>query len=675
MVPQVSKVFSPPETSAARPRRLPREELLNSLNLLNFLENQINVSLRHRHFDQTITLPAIPGPCLHDEVACRWLEPLSITRRENYRPESFVISDGRGIVTVVPELLACDAEKVVFRLPAEASCTVNRRFSRYPCIDIKAQVIANSTPFEGQLVDFNACFLKVAIPHPTEIRLEWLHPHIPISLTLTNGGADPLYCGECRILRQAERSDRRELVLEPLRQQTARFRPREFRSERQVWNPSPQVVLRHPVTGRTVSLQVLDISGTGFSVQEPADKPVMLPGMILPELSLQLTAGIGLPCRAQVIYRREAENGQPACCGLAILHMDVQDHLQLLSLVQQARNPHAYLSNRVDLEDLWRLFFDAGFIYPQKYAQMGDRKEEFKRTYEKLYSNNPTVARHFVFQENGRMLGHFALLRLYRRTWISHHHAASPSNRKKAGFVVLDQLSCYINDSLTIDALNLGYIAGFFRPENRFPMKFLGGFAIATADRRKCSIDPLALVPFEFDGRDWSAQDRWELAKARDEDLEELAAFYQSQGGGLTLEAMDLTPGARNDRLLDEEFARAGFQREHQVFAVRKDHGLKAVISVTATDFGLNMSELTNAATLFVLDPDGFCRDDYELLMALLCVKFGLKRIPVFVFPDNQVDRWQLPREKTYHFWVLNTRYTDDYMRYIKGFMRMAKLN
>jgi hypothetical protein len=675
MVSQTAKAFSSSEASVARPRRLSREELLNSLNLLNFLDKQIIITLRHRHFDQIITLPATPGPCLHDEVACRWLEPLSITRRENYRPESFVISDGRGMITVVPELLAWDAGKVVFRLPAEAVGAVNRRLGRYPGADIKALIVANSTSFAGQLVDFNACFLKVAIPHLTEPRLEWLHPHLPISLTLTNGDAEPLYCGECRLHRHAECNGRHELVLAPLRQQTARFRPREFRSERQIWNPSPHVVLRHPLTGRTVSLQVLDISGTGFSVQEPADKPVMLPGMIIPELSLQLTPGIGLTCRAQVIYRREVETGQPACCGLVILHMDIQDHLQLLSLVQQARNPHACLSQHVDLEDLWTLFFEAGFIYPKKYAQIGERKAEFQRTYEKLYRNSPTIARHFVFQEQGKILGHLALLRLYRRTWISHHHAAVPGNRRKAGLVVLDQLSGYINDSLTIDTLNLGYIAGYFRPENRFPMKFLGGFAEATADRRKCSIDPLALLSFEFDGRDWSAQDRWELARAKGEDLEELAAFYQCRGGGLTLEAMDLTPGEHSDRQLDEAFVRAGFRREHQVFAVRKDHGLKAVVSITATDVGLNLSELTNAATLFVVDPEGFSRDDYELLMALLCVKFGLKRIPVFVFPDSQVEHWQLPREKNYHFWVFNTRYTDDYMRYIKKFMRMAKLN
>lgn len=675
MDPQASKALFSPETPVARPRRLPREELLNSLNLLNFLDGKISITLRHRHFAQTIDLPATPCPCLTDRLECHWLEPLSATRRSNYLPESFTISDGRKVITVLPDLLAWDADKVVFQLPAEASCAVNRRLARYGGNGIGARIIAHSTPCEGRLVDFNACFLKVEIPHSAGACLEWLHPHVPIHLALTDGGTEPIYAGECRIRRHAERGDCRELVLEPLRHQTARFRPREFRSERQVWNPSPHVVFRHPVTGKTVSLQVLDISGTGFAVQEPADKPVMLPGMIVPELSLQLTAGIGLPCRAQVIYRRDPGQGQAARCGLAILHMDIQDHLQLLSLVQQARNPKAYLSNRVDLEDLWALFFDAGFIYPQKYARMGDRKEEFKHTYAKLYRDNPTIARHFVFQENGEILGHFALLRLYRRTWISHHHAAAPTNRKKAGFVVLDQLSSYINDSLTIDTLNLGYIAGYFRPENRFPVKFLGGFATAVADRRKCSVDPLAFVPFEFDGRDWSARTRWELARAKTEDLEELSAFYRDRGGGLALEALDLTRAPGSDQPLDEEFARAGFRREHQVFAVRKDHGLKAVVSVTLTDFGLNMSELTNAATLFVVDPEDFGRDDFELLMSLLCVKFGLKRIPVFVFPENQADRWQLPREKTYHLWVLDTRHTDDYMRYIRDFMRKAKLN
>ncbi|TLM68856.1 MAG: PilZ domain-containing protein [Deltaproteobacteria bacterium] len=675
MDPQAFKALPFPDTPADRPRRLPRGELLNALNLLNFLGEPIAITLRHRHFDQTITLPATPGVCLGDEVECRWLEPLSPLRRENYRPESFVVDDGHRPLRVVPELLACDAERVTFRLPASADALAGRRLTRYRCADVDATIVAGSTPFEGRLADFNARFLKVELPHRGPCRLESLHPQVPVNLTLTAEGAGTIYSGECRIRRQAGQPEHNELVLEPLRQQTARFRPREFRSERQVWNPSPHVVFRHPVTGRTVSLPVLDISGTGFAVQEPADKPLMLPGMIIPELNLHLTAGIGLACRVQVIYRREAEAGRIARCGLAILHMDARDHLQLLSLVQQARNPGTYLGNRVDLEDLWTLFFDAGFIYPGKYTRMGDRKDECKRTYEKLYRDSPTIARHFAFQENGRLLGHVAMLRLYRRTWISHHHAAASSNRRKAGFVVLDQLSHYINDSLTIDALNLGYIAGYFRPENRFPMKFLGGFADAVADRRKCSVDPLAFIPFEFDGRDWTAQDRWELTRAGGEDLEELGAFYGSRGGGLALEALDLVPAPQHDRAIDEEFARAGFRREHHVFAVRKNYRLAAVVSITLTDFGLNMSELTNAATLFVLDPDAFHRDDFELLLSLLCVKFGLGRIPVFVFPDEQADRWQLAREKTYRLWVLDTRHTDDYMRYIREFMRTAKLH
>ena len=55
-----------------------------------------------------------------------------------------------------------------------------------------------------------------------------------------------------------------------------------------------------------------------------------------------------------------------AKCGLALLDMELEDYGRLSALLHQAKNRSSYISNVVDLDDLWNFFFKSGFIYPQK---------------------------------------------------------------------------------------------------------------------------------------------------------------------------------------------------------------------------------------------------------------------------------------------------------------------
>jgi hypothetical protein len=77
------------------------------------------------------------------------------------------------------------------------------------------------------------------------------------------------------------------------------------------------------------------------------------------------------------------------------------------------------------MDALWNFFFDTGFIYPEKYAFFQANKEAIKKTYERLYSQSPHVARHFICQEKGAILGHMAMVRFYENSWLIHHHAAT----------------------------------------------------------------------------------------------------------------------------------------------------------------------------------------------------------------------------------------------------------
>ena len=83
----------------------------------------------------------------------------------------------------------------------------------------------------------------------------------------------------------------------------------------------------------------------------------------------------------------------------------------------------------------------------------------------------------------------------FEKTWLINHHAANSAKRSKAGLVVLEQISRYINESHQFHSTFMDYVACYFRPENKFPNLVFGGVTRKAKDLKKCSIDQFAYIP------------------------------------------------------------------------------------------------------------------------------------------------------------------------------------
>lgn len=651
-------------------------QLINRLNRFNFKQEPIHVHLRHKLHDNLLIRTAIPQPCLDEELECRWVEADEgeDIRLRGYRLERFVLADGREAIQFEPQLVSIDSQQITVRLPAVFQELPPRSVRRCKCDGIGVKIVANGALYQGRLLDFSAGTFRVELEAAPPQSFDWISAQLPVNATLhDNQGI--IYVGDCRIIRQSGGGDHRDYVLQPTRTQLPRFRPRECRSIRQELLPNPNVVFTHPITHRSMTMKLIDISGTGFAVSEPITEAVLLPGMILKEMAITLTARARIKCTVQVVHRTPVPGTENVKVGLTLLDIDSLDHMDLVSLLQQARDPEVYVSNHVDMDALWDFFFEAGFISPEKYAAMVGNLERFKESYAKLYTDHPSIARHFIHMEQGKILGHFAMLRLFEKTWVNHHHAAVP-NKRKSGLLVLDRLSEYINDTHILHSAQIRFTAGYYRTGNKFPMSVFGGFAKRVNNPKVYSIDDFASLTFQGlpTSGEWDDSGRWELGRIRRGDLEDLQGFYEKVSGGLMLEAIDMTPESIDRDTLSAEYARAGFRREIHHMAIRKNGELKAVVAVNCTDIGLNFSELTNATQLFVVDSNGFGKRDFELMMSLVAVKFGLGRIPLLVYPCDYLTKAGIPSDRNYSFDVMNLDYWDDYMNYLREFMRKAKV-
>lgn len=656
--------------------KLDTGQLTNRLNRLHFKQQPLLVHLRHKLHDNVLIRPAIPQPCLDEELECHWVDPQEgeDVRLNGYALEKMVLPDGQRVVQFEPRLVCIDSRQVTVRLPASFSESLPRAVRRHSCAGVKVSVVANSAVYEGRLVDFSARSFRVELTAEPPQTFDWIGSSVPVNVALHNGQGN-VYIGDCKIIRQTQGLDRRDYVLQPTRNQTPRFRPRECRSARYELLPCPNAVFTHPLTHRTMSMKLVDVSGRGFAVVEPDREATLLPGMIIKDLAIALTSRTYIKCTAQVIHRTPIEGADTTKVGLALVDIDNLDHMELVSLLQQAKDPDTYVSNRVDLDELWDFFFETGFIYPEKYASMVGHIESYKQSYAKLYSGHPTIARHFIHMEHGKIFGHFALLRLHEKTWVLQHHAAL-QNRRKSGLLVLERLCEYINDTHALHSANIRFAAGFYRTDNKFPVTVFGGFAKKVNNPKVFSADNFAFLSFEALSleEDWEDSGRWELARLRRGDLEDLRGFYDKASGGLLLEAIDMTPEALDGDHLSQEYMAAGLNHDVHRLAIRKNGELKAVIALAKTDIGLNFSELTCAAKVFVIDSAGFSKKDFRLMMSLVEVKFGLKNLPLLVYPNEYLVKVGIPYEKDYSFNIINLHYWDDFMRYLRDLMKKAKM-
>jgi hypothetical protein len=258
-------------------------------------------------------------------------------------------------------------------------------------------------------------------------------------------------------------------------------------------------------------------------VEEDRSNAVLLPGMIIPELELNFASNLSVKCKTQTVYRQlmeEEKNSKWVKCGMAILDMSIEDHGRLSALLHHAKDDHYYFCNKVDMDALWNFFFDSGFIYPKKYVFLEENKEKIKTIYKKLYTQNQNIAKHFIYKDKDRILGHLAMIRFYENTWLIHHHAADRSVSLRAGIAVLDQIGRFINDSHNFYSIRMNYAFCYFRPENRFPNRVFGGVYKNISDPKGCSLDTFAYFHCRKAPNDESLLDKpWDLVQTQPEDL------------------------------------------------------------------------------------------------------------------------------------------------------------
>jgi hypothetical protein len=644
--------------------RLDQEALTNMINHIHFTDGYVQILMGHPLYRETILLRAFPAPCMGDRVLCTWADDASVgldLQRLSFR--YLIIDDGLSIILAPGTVKKINRKHVVVELPKTSFSSNGRQSRRLPCRDISAELLQNGFQAHGELVEFNPGGFRIRVSQDPSCSFRWLNPEENAVVQLKGKGR-LLFSEPCRIVRQEGRNETREIVLSPLHTEIRRHKKKPFRSIRQELKPRPRMLFIHPFLGKKLELEICDISTSGFSVCEETEERILCPGTILPEVTIEFAGLLKTHCSAQVIYSKPMEDGGFRC-GLAILDMDIQAYSSLNHVLTKTLDACANVSSDTDIDTLWKFFFETGFIYPKKYRMIQHQRTKFKETYKKLYHEAPEVARHFTYENNGRIYGHVSMVRAYERAWMIHHYAAKVLWNRRTGFMVLKLIMNYLNDMHRLPSANMDYVMCYFRPENKFPERVFGGFTKELNDPRGCSLDRFAYLPYTRLSISSKFPEGWALNPVSDLDLWEYERIYRGQSGGLLMEALGLAPQQGGHESIEDVYAGLSMVRKRRVFSLRHKGDLSALIIANQTDFGLNLSELLNGIKVLVAQ-ETLPWSVLSVAVSQLAADYPLERIPLLFYPASYVEGENVPCEKDYCLWILNVQRGNEYMDYMQ---------
>jgi len=660
------------------PKKISRRQLVNKLNFVNFQDETILINFKHSKFGHVFTCPAKPQPSMGEDVLCTWVDSSKLKNKlKTYELKSLLLKDRQSDLELHLELMDLNEEFVRFQIPEICFLTSSKKSMREPCQGIRAQMFQNSVIFDGTLTDFCATEFSVKTTLAPPQTSQWLNPDAPVNILLSRE-EETLYSGECKIVEETSNGSTIGFLLEPTKNSIQRFKTKKFRSIREDITPAPVIRFTHPITAKKHDFKVVDLSGSGFSVEETKNTCALLPGIILPDVEMRFANSFKIHFRAQVIYRKDSElleTGEVYKCGLVLLDITSLDHLNLQSILLQLRNKNAYICNELDIDSLWNFLFETGFIYPEKYSYIQENSKNIKNTYEKIYSENSSIARYFTYQNKGLIAGHLSMIRFYENTWLIHHHAGRKATSFNAGLVVLNQIGHFSNNSHSLYSNHMKYLICYFRPENKFPNRVFGGAARTINNETKCDIESFAYFHFNGNnpiGKKYNISWNWSLNPSEPEDLEELDAFYSHSCGGLMLKALNIESNKINLNGLSDDYRKIGLKRERYFFSLKRDNILIAVIMANISNKGLNLSDLTNATKVIIIDPENLPEHVLKTVLHLISAQLKAENFPVLVHPVNYMIANSVAFEKIYNLWMLDTQYGDTYFRYVNRLTRLS---
>ena len=123
---------------------------------------------------------------------------------------------------------------------------------------------------------------------------------------------------------------------------------------------------------------------------------------------------------------------------------------------------------------------------------------------------------------------------------------------------------------------------------------------------------------------------------------------------------------------IEEIYRRYGFFRQWQLYALLREHALKAFFIVNHSSPGLNLSELLNSITVIVTDPAGLPWEVLTTALAHLTPEYHAESVTLLIYPAKYPSEQGVKVDRRYDLWIIDTQYANVYLDYMDKKMKLT---
>jgi len=656
-------------------KEVSRKHLINALNHINFKEETVTLVFQGATDGPSIRIEAFPMPVLSDYPVFRFLQPLpeGLQATELTR---LVIPDGPGEIHAFPHLRAAGPKGLSIVLPETGRRIQSLAQGSSTVAGIRVHFLQQGIDFKGSLSSLEIDSFQVQLSPLSAHYLMGITPEANLNITFLKERTI-LFKTNAFLINRENQGDNITLHFKPVESIPTPHDGQRFGNKAFEMIPAPDFQFVHPLA-RTMHTTAIDsLSALGLTCTLRGESLPLLPGMKLNGATISLGDIYTLHFTARVIRYKittDKKGKKKARYTIDFLDIGLETHRKIQFMVHKAEDRNIRLSNSVDSDDLWRFFFETGFIYKSKYRLFLKNKEKIKQTYDALYSAPMELTRHITYHDKGRTLGHMSILRYAERAWLIHHHAALKGGGVKVGLGVLNHMLHFFYDSFWHKPMGMDYLICYFRPENEFPNFFFNGFRQHMGNPKICSTDLFAYLYFQGEPSKADVlSPEWSLLPATKDDVATFATHYEKASGGMLVDALDLFENHAPAADLAAQFRKAGLKKERHLWAIRHDNRHVALFIVNTADVALNMSDLTNCIKVCITRPELLTKDVLATALNRLSEAFSSAKAPVLIHPLTWAEEAEFHFQKRYYFWVFNSNHPDDYMQYFFDVLKLTR--
>ena len=122
---------------------------------------------------------------------------------------------------------------------------------------------------------------------------------------------------------------------------------------------------------------------------------------------------------------------------------------------------------------------------------------------------------------------------------------------------------------------------------------------------------------------------------------------------------------------LEHVYENLGFLRKWRSYSLVYNGKVKAIFVVNQSDVAINMSNLLNCIKVLVVDPGGLPFDILSNAITQLGKVYNLDKVTLLIYPASIVETTGVSFEKHYQLWILNVRYSNQFMEYVQKKFRV----